>query len=241
MPDQQRGRDHSVPAGEARKSASAPPTEKALARARREPLILLAALAAAVILSGVCPRNRPVWLLEEAPVLVGIPVLIFTRRRFPLTPLSYRLIFLHALLLVVGSHYTFSKVPLGLWLRDTLGLSRNPYDRIVHLVGGIAPAIVGREILRRRTPLPRGGWLFFLVSLGCLGGSAFYELLEWCAAAATGVPASEFLATQGDVWDTQWDMFLGLAGAILAQWVFTGVHERQLDALARKRVEIGAG
>jgi putative membrane protein len=204
-------------------------------------VILLVALTAAVILSGLSPRNRLVWLLEEAPVLVGIPVLIFTRRRFPLTPLSYRLIFLHALLLVVGSHYTFSKVPFGLWLRDALELSRNPYDRIAHLVGGIAPAIVGREILRRRTPLPRGGWLFFLVSLGCLGGSAFYELLEWWAAAVTGAPASEFLATQGDVWDTQWDMFLGLAGAVLAQWVFTGVHEGQLDALARERGEIGAG
>ena len=218
-----------------------PAAEGAAPRPRREPLILLAALTAAVILSGISPRSRPVWWLEEAPVLVGIPVLIFTRRRFPLTPLSYRLIFFHALLLVVGSHYTFSRVPLGLWLRDTLSLSRNPYDRIVHLVGGLAPAIVGREILRRRTPLLRGGWLFFLVSLGCLGGSAFYELLEWWAAVVTGAPASEFLATQGAVWDTQWDMFLGLAGAILAQWVFTGAHERQLDALRRERGEIGSG
>jgi putative membrane protein len=189
-------------------------------------------LAAALVASGISPRDRLTWLLEVAPVLLGAAILIATFRRFRLTPLSYRLAFLHALLLVVGGHYTFSEVPAGIWLRDSLGLARNPYDRVVHLVGGFAPAIVGREILLRRTPLRPGGWLFFLVALGCLGGSAFYELLEWCAAALTGAEASKFLATQGDVWDTQWDMFLGLTGAIVAQILFSRRHERELGALS---------
>jgi putative membrane protein len=166
--------------------------------------------------------------LEEAPVFIGVPILIATWRKFPLSLLAYRLIFIHALLLTFGAHYTFSDVPLGLWLRDALGLARNNYDRVVHLMGGVAPAILGREILRRKTPLHPGGWLFFLVSLGCLGGSAFYELLEWWAAAITGAQASAFLATQGDLWDTQWDMFLGLLGAVVGQVVFGRLHEREL-------------
>ena len=197
-------------------------------REHRETAILLGLLTLAVTLSAVSPHDRLTWLLEEAPVFIGIPVLIVTRRRFPLTLLAYRLIFVHALLLTFGAHYTFSDVPLGLWLRDLLGLARNNYDRVVHFVGGVAPAILGREILRRKTPLRPGGWLFFLIALGCLGGSAFYELLEWWAAAVTGAQASPFLATQGDVWDTQWDMFLGLAGAVVGQVVFSRLHEREL-------------
>jgi putative membrane protein len=208
-----------------------PPEKKRPETRKREPLVLLALLAAALAASGISPRDRLTWLLEVAPVLLGVSILIATFGRFRLTPLSYRLVFLHALLLVVGGHYTFSNLPAGFWLQDSLGLARNPYDRIVHFVGGFAPAIVGREILLRRTPLRPGGWLFFLVALGCLGGSAFYELLEWCAAALTGAEASLFLATQGDAWDTQWDMFLGLAGAIVAQILFSRRHERELGAL----------
>jgi putative membrane protein len=200
---------------------------------RREVAVLLVLLILAILISAVAPKDRLTWMLEVAPVFVGVPILIATRRRFPLTPLAYRLIFLHALLLVVGGHYTFSDVPFGLWARDALGLARNHYDRIVHFIGGLAPAIVGREILRRKTAL-RGGWLSFLVSLGCLGGSAFYELLEWWAAALTGAQASAFLATQGDVWDTQWDMFLGLIGAVAGLIVFTRPHERELAVLSRE-------
>lgn len=199
----------------------------------REIAILLALLALAVLLSGISPNDRLTWLLEEAPVLLGVPILIATRQRFPLSRLAYRLIFLHALLLTYGAHYTFSDAPAGLWLRDVLGLARNDYDRFVHFVGGVAPAILGREILLRRTPLRPGGWLFFLVAIGCLGGSAMYELLEWWAAAITGAQASEFLATQGDPWDTQWDMFLGLAGAVLGQLALRRLHERELARLAR--------
>jgi putative membrane protein len=200
----------------------------------REVAVLLGALVLAVLISGIAPKDRRTWLLEEAPVFIGVPILIATRRSFPLTLLAYRLIFVHALLLTLGAHYTFSDVPLGLWLRDVLGLARNNYDRLVHFVGGVAPAILGREILRRKTALRPGGWLFFLVALGCLGGSAFYELLEWWAAAITGAQASAFLATQGDPWDTQWDMFLGLAGAVVGQVVFGQLHERELARSAER-------
>ena len=200
-------------------------------RKRREIAVLLAVLLLAVLLSGIAPKDRLTWLMEEAPVFIGVPILIATWRRFPLTLLAYRLVFIHALLLTVGAHYTFSEVPLGVWLRDVLGLARNNYDRVVHFVGGVAPAVLGREILRRKTPLRPGGWLFFLVALGCLGGSAFYELLEWSAAAITGAQASAFLATQGDLWDTQWDMLLGLVGAVAGQLVFSRLHERELAVL----------
>jgi putative membrane protein len=212
------------PAGRAPVAGTSLPTR----RKRREVAVLLGVLVVAMLISGIAPKDRLTWLLEEAPVFIGVPFLIATRRSFPLTLLAYRLIFVHALLLTVGAHYTFSDVPLGLWLRDALGLARNNYDRVVHFVGGVAPAILGREILRRKTPLRPGGWLFFLVALGCLGGSAFYELLEWWAAAITGAQASAFLATQGDPWDTQWDMLLGLLGAVVGQVVFSRLHEREL-------------
>jgi putative membrane protein len=199
---------------------------------QREAAVLLSLLVVAVVLSGIAPNDRLTWFLEEAPVFVGVPILVATWWKFPLTLLAYRLIFIHALLLTFGAHYTFSDVPLGLWLRDVLDLARNNYDRVVHFVGGVAPAILGREILRRKTSLQPGGWLFFLVALGCLGGSAFYELLEWWAAAITGAQASAFLATQGDPWDTQWDMLLGLLGAVVGQIAFSRPHERELTRSA---------
>lgn len=200
-------------------------------RQTREVFILLGLLVTAVIISGIAPEDRLTWLMEEAPVLLGVPFLILTFPRFRLTSLSYRLIFLHALLLVVGSHYTFSKVPAGLWLQDALDLTRNHYDRIVHFVGGLAPAIVAREVLLRRTRLRAGGWLFVLVTSACLAGSAIYEILEWWAAELAGVQATALLATQGDVWDTQWDMFLGLAGAIAGQLLLGRCQDRELAGL----------
>ena len=201
------------------------------ARPTRENLVLLGLLVTAVVISGIAPEDRLTWLLEEAPVLLGIPFLILTFRRFRLTALSYRLVFLHALLLVVGSQYTFSRVPAGLWLQDALDLTRNHYDRVVHFVGGLAPALVAREVLLRRTRLRVDGWLFALVTFACLAGSAIYEILEWWAAELAGVQARAFLALQGDVWDTQWDMFLGLAGAIAGQLLFGRRQDRELAGL----------
>ncbi|HEY7368702.1 MAG TPA: DUF2238 domain-containing protein [Thermoanaerobaculia bacterium] len=204
-----------------------------------EPAVLLAILLAAILLSGIAPKDRATWILETAPILLGVPILIATRRRFPLTALVYRLLFLHAILLTVGAHYTFSQVPAGMAVRDALDLSRNHFDRVVHFVGGLVPALLAREILRRKAGLRPGGWLFLLVTLSCLAGSAFYELLEWGTAEAIGADASAFLATQGDPWDTQWDMFLGLSGALAGQGLFSRRHEKELRE--QRRIESMGG
>ena len=201
-------------------------------RTGREPAVLLALAAGALVASGIFPHDRVTWWLEVAPVLLGAPILVATYRRFPLTPLVYRLLFLHALVLILGGHYTYARVPLGFWVADALDLARNHYDRLGHFAQGFVPALLAREILLRRTPLVRGAWLTFLVLAVCLGFSAFYELTEWWAALAGGQAAEAFLGTQGDVWDTQWDMFLALLGAITAQLALSRVHDRQLARLA---------
>jgi putative membrane protein len=171
--------------------------------------------------------------MEVAPVLIAIPILVATGRTFPLTALAYRLIALHAVILIIGGHYSYARVPRGLWVQHAFGLARNHYDRLGHFAQGFVPAIIAREVLLRKTPLRRGGWLFFLVVCVCLAISACYEFVEWWAALIGGEGASEFLGTQGDPWDTQWDMFLALVGAIVAPLVLSGVHDRELARLAR--------
>jgi putative membrane protein len=138
-------------------------------------------------------------------------------------------------LLLVGGHYTYSRVPAGLWVGEWLGVDRNNYDRLVHFLGGFVPAILGRELVRRKTHLRRPGWLFVFVSFGCLAGGAMYEFLEWWAAVATGADADAFLATQGDPWDTQWDMFLTFLGATTALLLLSRRHERELMRLGAAR------
>lgn len=197
----------------------------------REPLALLAGVLVALVVSGIGPHDRTTWLLEVFPVLLGGPILVATHRRFPLTPLVYRLLFLHALILMLGGHYTYARVPLGFWIQDLFDLARNPYDRIGHLAQGFVPAIVAREVLLRTSPLRPGRWLFFLVLCLCLALSAFYELIEWWAALIGGESAEAFLGTQGDVWDTQWDMFLALCGATLSQLLLARPHDRALARL----------
>lgn len=184
-------------------------------------------------MSGVGPKDRFTWWLEVAPVLVAVPVLVRTARRFPLTPLAYRLLFVHALILMLGGHYTYAEVPLGFWFRDLLGLARNHYDRLGHLAQGFVPAILVREVLLRKSPVRSRGWLFFLVTCVVLAISAAYELLEWLAAITSGSAAMAFLGTQGDVWDTQWDMFLALCGSIAAQLLLSRRHDRDLSSLER--------
>jgi putative membrane protein len=166
-------------------------------------------------------------------VLIGVPLLVATFSAFRLSPLLYRLLFLHAVILAVGGHYTYANVPIGFWAQDLLELSRNHYDRIGHLAQGFIPAILAREILLRRSPLRRGRWLFFLVVCVCLAFSAFYELIEWCAALIGGDSAESFLGTQGDVWDTQWDMFLALLGALAAQCLLGRAHDRSMESISR--------
>jgi len=181
--------------------------------------------------SGIDPHDYFTWLLEVAPVLIALPLLIATRQAFPLTPLVYLLIALHGAILMVGGHYTYAEVPLFNWLRDTFDLARNYYDRVGHFAQGLAPALVTREILLRRTPLQPGKMLFFLVVCVCLAISATYELIEWGVAEASGSDAVAFLATQGDIWDTQKDMALALLGSIVGQVGLARLHDRQLRAL----------
>jgi putative membrane protein len=171
-------------------------------------------------------------VLEVAPIFIAVPILVATARSFPLTPLAYRLLFVHALILMLGGHYTYAKVPLGFWLQDALHLGRNHYDRLGHFAQGFVPAIVAREILLRRSPLRPGKWLFFLVVCVCLAVSATYELIEWLAAILGGSSADAFLGTQGDVWDTQWDMFMALVGALCALLLLSRAHDRELARVA---------
>ena len=178
--------------------------------------------------SAVRPHDYFTWLMEVAPILIGVPILVATYRRFPLTPLLYRLIFVHAVILMVGGHYTYAEVPLGFWMQRAFGFARNHYDRIGHFAQGFVPAILAREILRRRGVVTRRGWLFFLVTCVCLAFSAFYELVEWWTAELTGSAATAFLGTQGDPWDTQWDMFFALIGSITALVALSLVHDAQL-------------
>jgi putative membrane protein len=188
--------------------------------------------ALALVASGIAPYDRLTWLMEVFPVLIAAPLMVATRRRLPLTTLVYVLIAVHGLILVYGGAYTYARTPFGFWLQDLLGFMRNPYDRIGHLAQGFVPAMVARELLLRVFGISGRKILFFLVSCICLAISAFYELIEWWAALLIGAEADEFLATQGDVWDTQWDMFLALVGAFAAQLLLGRWHDRQLVRMA---------
>jgi putative membrane protein len=180
------------------------------------------------IWSAIHPHDFFTWFLEVLPVLIAIPLLVMTYNKFPLTNLVYGLIAVHMLILLVGGHYTYAEMPLFSWLRDYYGWDRNYYDRLGHVAQGFVPAMIAREILLRTSPLRPGKWLFFIVVSVCLAISAFYEFIEWWVALASGSDAVAFLATQGDIWDTQWDMFLAFSGAISAQLLLTKAHMRQM-------------
>jgi putative membrane protein len=194
-------------------------------------LALLGLLVLMLGWSAYQPHDRLTWWLEVAPVLIALPLLVLTHRRFPFSRLAYGWMLVHAIILMVGGHYTYAEMPLFSWLRDTFDLSRNHYDRLGHLAQGFIPAIVAREILLRTSPLRRGKWLNFLVVCVCLAISACYEILEWWVALASGSEAVAFLATQGDVWDSQWDMFLALLGALAALLMLSSAHDSSMRRL----------
>lgn len=200
---------------------------------RREPLVLAIIASMLLLITAIRPHDYPTWLLEVAPVFVAVPLLICTWKSFPLTPLLYRLIFIHALILMIGGHYTYAEVPLGFWMQDWFDFQRNHYDRIGHFIQGFEPAILAREVLIRKHVVNRGGWLVLFVLSVCLAFSACYELIEWCVALLSAEAAESFLGTQGDVWDTQWDMFMCLLGAVSALLLLSRVHDRQLADLKR--------
>jgi putative membrane protein len=190
-------------------------------------VVLLVLVLLGLVLSGIGPKDRVTWVLEVFPVLIGVPLLVLTRRRFPLTPLLYRLLAVHAVILMAGGHWTYADVPLGEWVKDWTG-GRNSYDKLGHFAQGFVPAILAREVLLRRSPLGRGRWLSVFVVSVCLAFSAFYEMLEWWAAVLGGSGADAFLGTQGYVFDTQSDMFWALVGAVAALVLLGRVHDRQL-------------
>jgi len=193
-------------------------------------LALLALAAIVLAWSGTNPRDRLTWLLEVSPAVVAGVVLAVAYPRWRFTPLVIVLIAAHAMILMVGGKYTYAEVPAFNWLKDEFDLSRNYFDRVGHFAQGFVPAMVAREILLRRGILKRGGWLFFLVTCVCMAVSAFYEFIEWWTALAAGGAAEAFLGTQGDVWDTQWDMFTAMCGAIVAQLLLSRRHDRQIAA-----------
>lgn len=196
---------------------------------KTEAKVLLGLVAVVFVLLGIDPvADRFTWLLENVPVLLAAPILIATYKRFPWTRLTYRLIAIHAVILMIGGHWTYAEVPIGHWVKDALDLSRNHYDRLGHFAQGFIPVLIIREFLLRKSPLQVGLLLNFISVMMTLGFSAFYEFFEWWIAVGTGTAATAFLGTQGDVWDTQWDMFLATSGAIISLLLLTRIHDRYL-------------
>ncbi|MGD8788936.1 MAG: DUF2238 domain-containing protein [Burkholderiales bacterium] len=198
--------------------------------------VLLISFILLLVWSGYSPADRFIWMLEVLPAIIGAVVLTVIYPRIRLTMLLYCLIWLHALVLLIGGHWTYAEMPLFNWLRDEYGLSRNYYDRVGHVFQGLVPAMIAREILVRAGVVNGRRWLYFLVCCVVLAISACYEFVEWWVAVASGEAATAFLATQGDIWDTQWDMFLALCGAVIVQPLLGPWHDRQLAQLAAHKV-----
>ncbi|MEW5797495.1 MAG: DUF2238 domain-containing protein [Bacteroidota bacterium] len=192
-------------------------------------LILLAVFLFVLAWSVINPKDLFTWFLEVLPALIAFVILVITCNRFRLTNLAYLLICIHAIILMIGGHYTYAEMPLFNWLRDEFDLTRNYYDRVGHFAQGFIPAIIAREIVVRTTLLRSGKMLFFIIVCICLAISAAYEFFEWWVALAVGENADAFLATQGDVWDTQWDMFLAMCGAVISLLSLQRIHDKQLN------------
>jgi putative membrane protein len=196
---------------------------------KKYPFILLILVIAFGVWSGIKPLDtRLTWVLETLPVMIALPVMLLTYKRFPLTNLTYTLIAIHAMILMLGAHYSYAKVPLGFWIQDWFGWTRNNYDKIGHFMQGFGPAIYTREILSRTSPLKRGKWFGFISITVPLAFSAIYEIIEWLASLSNPADTEAFLGTQGYIWDTQSDMFLCLMGSIAALILLTKWHNKYL-------------
>ena len=200
----------------------------------RNLLLALLVLIVLLAISGWNPYDRLTWLMEVLPVIVLLPILWFSYKRFPLTNLLYTGIFLHACVLILGGAYTYARVPLGFELQELFDLNRNPYDKIGHFMQGFVPALAARELFIRHKVINGKAWLVFLVVCVVMMVSAVYELVEWAAALVMGQGADEFLGTQGDMWDTQSDMFLALIGALCMLILLSRWHNRQISALPKR-------
>jgi putative membrane protein len=181
--------------------------------------------------SGIHPKDQFTWFLEVVPAIFGGVLLAVTYNSFRLSTLLYILILIHCIILMVGGHYTYAEVPLFEELKSIFGSDRNNYDKVGHFAQGFVPAIIAREILIRKNVVNGKGWLNFVIVCFCLAFSAFYELIEWWVAVATGEGAEAFLGTQGYVWDTQSDMGLALLGAVAAILTLSQFHDSQLKRL----------
>lgn len=196
------------------------------------PLTLLIIVMAFWVWSGINPHDtRLTWVLETFPFMIALPVMLITYKRFRLTDLAYTLIAVHAMILMLGGHYSYAKVPLGFWMEELFGWTRNNYDKIGHFMQGFGPAIYTREIMARTSPLKRGKWLGFVAVVVPLAFSALYEIMEWIASLSNPTDTEAFLGTQGYIWDTQTDMFWCLVGAIIAIVLLTKVHDKYLRKL----------
>ncbi|HPS58306.1 MAG TPA: DUF2238 domain-containing protein [Spirochaetota bacterium] len=206
------------------------------AAGRNDTLPLVFLIAEFVILGGslILAHDRLVWVLEVAPILIGLPILLFTYRRFQLTNFIYFLLVVHSAILATGGIYTYALTPFGFWMQDWFGFARNHYDRIGHFAQGFIPALLTREILIRTSPLRKGKWLSFIVIAFCLAISAMYELLEFSYAVSIRASAESFLGSQGDVWDAQWDMTFALFGAIVAVISLSWLHDRFLKKIGQR-------
>ena len=199
---------------------------------KRYHIILLIVVLAFWVWSGIEPQDtRLTWVLETFPFMIALPVMLVTYKRFQLTDLTYTLIAIHAMILMLGGHYSYAKVPLGFWMEEWFGWTRNNYDKIGHLMQGFGPAIYTREIIARTSPLKRGKWLGFMSVAVPLAFSAIYEIIEWLASLTNPTDTEAFLGTQGYIWDTQTDMFLCLIGSILALIFLTKLHNRYLSKI----------
>ena len=198
-------------------------------------IILLFIVGAFLLWSVINPKDYGVWFLEVFPALIGIAILAIIYPKFKFSNIVYIFVAIHSIILIIGGHYTYAENPLFNWLKVTFDLSRNYYDRLGHIAQGFFPAIIIRELLLRKSKLEKGKWLFFLVVCVVLAVSATYELFEWQAAVTLSPGTGDaFLATQGDIWDTQWDLFLALIGAIASLLIFSRWHDRQLERIKNK-------
>ncbi len=186
---------------------------------------------AVLIWSGIDPKDYFTWFLEVFPALIGLGVMIYSYKSFPLTPLVYTLILIHSIILMVGGHYTYAEVPLFDWIKDSFDLSRNNYDKVGHFAQGFIPAMIAREIIIRKSVINGAGWRNFFIISFVLAFSAFYELIEWWVAIFSGEGAEAFLGTQGYIWDTQSDMFWALCGSIIALLLLSKYHDKELKKL----------
>lgn len=202
---------------------------------RRSILLWLAVFFLVLIWSAIYPHDYFTWFLEIFPAILGLLILALTFRNFRFTALAYWLILMHSVILMIGGHYTYAEVPVFNWARDVFEMSRNNYDKVGHFAQGFVPAIIAREILIRKSPLKQGKLLFFIVVCICLAISAFYELIEWWVAIATGSAAEAFLGTQGDQWDTQSDMLFALIGAIISLLFLSKAHDKAISRIYHGR------